>query len=220
LVTNYIFIDFENVQPKDLSALDAEHFKIIVFVGTNQKKVPVEMAKALQPLGNKVEYIKITGNGSNALDFHIAFYIGWFVKQDPSAHFYVISKDKGFDPLIKHLKAKEIPVTRITGVSNCPLANPTNKVIPVKQPRNTKNALSVKSTKRKSSSEKIEMIIENLQQRGAAKPRTIKKLSGTINALFPEKLPEKELTILINALKNKKILTVSDANKVAYTAHK
>ena len=52
LITNYILIDFENVQPKDLSVFDAEHFKIIVFVGANQKKVTIELTKALQPWPN------------------------------------------------------------------------------------------------------------------------------------------------------------------------
>jgi hypothetical protein len=79
LITNYILIDFENVQPKDPSVFDAEHLKIIVFVGANQKKVPVELAKALQPFGSKAEYIQITSSGANVLDFHIAFYIGWLV---------------------------------------------------------------------------------------------------------------------------------------------
>jgi len=220
LITNYILIDFENVQPKALSVFDAEHFKIIVFVGANQKKVPVELAKALQPFGSKAEYIQIIGSGSNALDFHIAFYIGWLVKQDSSAHFYIVSKDKGFDPLIRHLKAKGIPVTRLLGVSNRPLVNPKNKIMPVAQLRDDNNIPLVKSTNKKSSSEKIEIIIENFQQRGSAKPRTVKTLSSTINSLFPKKLSDKELTILINALKNKKFLTVSDTNKVSYTIHK
>ena len=220
MITNYILIDFENVQPKDLSVFDAEQFKIIVFVGANQKKVPVELAKALQPFGSKAEYIQITGSGSNALDFHIAFYIGWLVKQDSSANFYIISKDKGFDPLIKHLKAKGIPVSRLLGISNRPLANPKNKIMPVAQLRDGNNIPLVKSTNKKSSSEKIKIIIGNLQQRGSAKPRTVKTLSSTINSLFPKKLSDKELTVLINALKNKKFLTVSDTNQVSYTVKK
>jgi len=92
LSINYILIDFENVQPKELSDLNAEHFRIIVFAGASQK-VPIPLAKALQPMGSRAEYIQISGNGPNALDFHIAFYIGWFAKQDKTAQFYIISKD-------------------------------------------------------------------------------------------------------------------------------
>ena len=70
---NYVFIDFENVQPEALSLLDAEHFKVKVFVSINQNKIAFETALvALQRCNDKVEAVKIAaGNASNALDFHI-----------------------------------------------------------------------------------------------------------------------------------------------------
>jgi hypothetical protein len=52
----------------------------------------------MQALGAKAQYVKISGNGSNALDFHIAFYIGHLGAVDPTAYFHIISKDAGFDP--------------------------------------------------------------------------------------------------------------------------
>lgn len=195
LRTNYILIDFENVQPKALSTIDAERFKIIVFVGASQKKIAIDSAAALQRMGSNVEYIKISGNGSNALDFHIVFYIGQFATQDPSAHFYIISKDTGFDPLIQHLKTKKISVTRSRDVSSISLTKLTNK---------------------KSAAEMIEITIANLQQRGASRPRTLKTLSSTINSIFQKQLSDKELDSLVKALRNKRIVTVSDT-KVSYT---
>ena len=39
--TNYVLIDFENVQPKNLEALKGHGFKVIVFVGSKQTKVPL-----------------------------------------------------------------------------------------------------------------------------------------------------------------------------------
>lgn len=74
--TNYVLIDYENVQPEAMAVLAQEHFKVLVFVGANQAKVTFEVASVLQQMGDRAEYVKITGNGSNALDFHIAFYIG------------------------------------------------------------------------------------------------------------------------------------------------
>ena len=74
--TNYILIDYENVQPKSLAVLKGHDFKVIVFVGANQTKIPIDLAKAMQALGSSGEYIIISGNGPNALDFHIAYYIG------------------------------------------------------------------------------------------------------------------------------------------------
>lgn len=56
--------------------------------------------------------IKLSGNGSNALDFHIAFYLGVLAVRDSAAYFHIISKDTGYDPLIRHLRAKNIKAHR------------------------------------------------------------------------------------------------------------
>ena len=106
LRTNYVLIDYENVQPEVLPGLDADHFKVLLFVGANQAKLSFDIVSAMQRLGTRAEYIKIAGNGSNALDFHIAFYIGHLAAQDQTGYFHIISKDTGFDPLIQHLSRR------------------------------------------------------------------------------------------------------------------
>src|SRR5690606_41861527 len=63
-------------------------------------------------MGSRAEYVKIASNGSNALDFHIAFYIGQLATKEPESYFHIVSKDTGFDPLIQHLKGKKIQVSR------------------------------------------------------------------------------------------------------------
>ena len=63
--------------------LAAENFKIIVFVGASQTKVTFEAAAALQRMGDKAEYVKISGNGPNALDFHMSYYLGTLSKEHP-----------------------------------------------------------------------------------------------------------------------------------------
>ena len=99
-----MLIDFESIQPESVKELLQDHFCLLLFVGANQTKVSFELATEIQRMGSRAEYIKMSGNGPNALDFHIAFYIGQISTQDPTAYFHIISKDKGFDPLIQHLK--------------------------------------------------------------------------------------------------------------------
>lgn len=65
--TNYVMIDFESVQPKNLDILRKHPFRILVFVGVNQGKVPFELAAAMQRLGADAQYIKIGGSGKNLL---------------------------------------------------------------------------------------------------------------------------------------------------------
>lgn len=192
--TNYVLIDYENVQPEVLSVLNNEHFKVIVFVGANQTKVTFEAAAALQQMGSKAEYIKISGNGSNALDFHIAFYIGQLAAIDPTAYFHIISRDTGFDPLIQHLKVKKVFAARSRDVSDIPMVKVTNS---------------------KSQVEKLAVIVTNLQQRGASKPRTVKTLFSTISSIFQKQLAEQELTLLLEELQVKGYVAVNDA-KISY----
>ena len=195
---NYVLIDLENVQPKNLSILNNHPFKVYVFVGANQAKVTYDLASAMQDLGDKAKYIKISGNGPNALDFHIAFYIGELSKNEPDAYFHIISKDTGFDPLIKHLKGRKIKVQRERDLAEIPI-------------------LRVSSST--SNEEKIDAIVKNLVGRGQSRPRKVKTLANTINALFTKAMSEKELLAIIKELQSKKYITVSD-NNVTYSLPK
>lgn len=192
--TNYVLVDFENVQPKNLEALKEHGFKVIVFVGAKQTKVPFELASAMQSLGDNAEYIKIEGSGPNALDFHIAFYIGNISATDSDSYFHIISKDTGFDPLIQHLKSNKILIQRVKDISDI---------------------LLLKISNSKSQPERVDAIIEFLKTRGSAKPRAIKALSNSINSLFMKKLEEDELSSLVDELVKRKIV-LKNGTKVSY----
>jgi hypothetical protein len=177
-----------------MAALDAEHFHVLVFVGASQTKVTYEVASALQTMGNRAEYIKISSSGSNALDFHIAYYIGKIAATEPDAYFHIISKDTGFDPLVQHLKSKKIHALRVKTVAEIPL---------------------VKISNSKSASEKASAVMANLVQRGASKPRTLKTLGSTINSLFQKSLTEQEISAVVEEMKSQKVISINET-KVVY----
>ena len=191
---NYVLIDLENVQPKNLEILKNHPFKVYVFVGANQAKVTYDLASAMQELGGNAKYIKISGNGPNALDFHIAFYVGELSKVDPEAYFHIISKDTGFDPLIKHLKERKIKVHRERDLAEIPILRVSGST---------------------SDDEKIEAIVKNLVGRGQSRPRKVKTLANTINTLFTKVMEEKELLSLINELQKRKYIAINES-KVTY----
>lgn len=122
LRTHYVLVDFENVQPESVEELAAAHFRLVVFVGSNQPKIPVRLAAAIQAMGDRANYVQISGNGRNALDFHIAYYIGSLALQDPRAFFHIISRDTGFDPLVQHLKTLGFDAARSSTLGEIPLA--------------------------------------------------------------------------------------------------
>ena len=188
---NYVLIDFENVQPKNLEILSRHPFKVLVFVGASQTKVPYDLAEAMQQLGENAKYIKIGGNGNNALDFHVAFYVGQLSIQEPEAYFHIISKDTGFDPLIKHLRTRKIRIHREKDLADIPVLQMSTAT---------------------SNDEKISAIVKNLAGRGQSRPRKVKTLANTINSLFTQKLQENELMAIVKTLQQKKYITVNEGN--------
>lgn len=192
--TNYVLIDFENVQPQDIGLLKGGPFKVKVFLGPSQSKIPVSLASALQLLGENAEYISLEAAGSNALDFHIAYYIGVLSAVEPTAFFHVISKDTGFDSLLKFLKGKKIFAQRSICIADIPYFKPVLPGAPEAQ---------------------VEAVIADLIRRKASKPRTQKTLLSTLHALFKKELSEQQLAALFAALCRRGVVKV-DGTKVSY----
>lgn len=192
--TNFVLVDYENVQPKDLGLLKDGPFKVKLFLGPNQPKIPVELAAALQALGKDAEYIVLESAGRNALDFHIAYYIGVLSVENPAASFHIISKDAGFEPLIKHLKAKKVFVERRSCIADIPFFKPA---LPA------------------SLDSQIDAIVADLARRKTSKPRTQKTLLSTLHALFKKELSEQQLEPLFAALCSRGIVKL-DGAKVSY----
>ena len=192
--TNIILVDYENVQPKDIDLLKGGPFKVKVFLGPHQSKVPVTLAAALQPLGGNAEYVCLETVGNNAVDFHIAYYVGVLSCEDPAAYFHIISKDSGFDPLIKYLKRRKIFAQRSTCIAEMPYFKPVLPVTPEAQ---------------------VEVVVADLIRRKAAKPRTKKTLISTLHALFKKELSEQQISQLLAALCTRGVVKV-EGTKVSY----
>jgi hypothetical protein len=128
------------------------------------------------------------------LDFHIAFYIGQIAATEPDAFFHIVSKDSGFDPLIQHLKSKKIFAIRSKSVSDIPLVKLENAHTPTAR---------------------VAAVVENLRQRGASRPRSVKTLGSTINALFHKALADVEIEHIIAELAKKGVVQINQT-KVTY----
>ena len=114
--TKLLLVDYENVQQVELAGLD-DSFRVIIFVGADQKNVPFDLVIKAQKLGGRVEWQKITGNGSNALDFFIACQLGRVFEKSPRPECTVLSKDKGFDPLLRYLNENGLKCKRINSLA-------------------------------------------------------------------------------------------------------
>lgn len=129
---HYILVDYENVQPNLLEHVNDYTLEVTVFVGAHQK-LKRDTDAAVRRMDERAESIKLSCTGPNALDFHLVFHLGQLVLSDPGASFEIMSHDKGYDPLIEHLKFKGISIVRTVGVSTKNKATPAteNPTLPI-----------------------------------------------------------------------------------------
>lgn len=110
-----LLVDLENKQKVDLSPLD-ESFRAVIFVGANQNPPKESRKPATAHRFSRVDFLKKSGAGKNALDFHIAFELGRTFETAPETQCFVLSGDKGVDPLLNHLN-KCVSCRRIDSIN-------------------------------------------------------------------------------------------------------
>jgi len=237
----YVLIDFENVQPKALDRLQPGAVRIKVFLGQHQTRLMLELVQALQPFGADAEYIAIQGNGPDAVDFHIAFYIGRLAAEDPGATFTIISKDKGFDPLVRHLIGIGIPCQRLPDIEGTPAASKPAakkaakavekavpkvaakkapaKQAPVKQAPVKQAATAAPAAKAaapsaaKGTSTRTAEVVARLKK--SSKPAKMSTLRSSIKSWFKPALDDKAVDAIVQSLQGSKAIVV-DGTRVSY----
>jgi hypothetical protein len=180
-----LLVDFENVQQVDLARLD-ESYRIIIFVGAGQKSVPIEFVANAQKLGNRIEWQRVDAGGSNALDFFIACQLGRVLEKSPQLHCIVLSKDKGFDPLLQHLNKIGLKCKRL----------------------NSLRELDPKATQADQSNPNYKRVVELLEKsEKKARPRKLKTLSQHISSMFQKKIDQAEIDRIIDILFVNKLIS-------------
>lgn len=223
--TNHVLIDYENVQVKSLELLQDDYFRVYIFLGTNNTKLSRDLAVAVQAMGARAQYVELSSSGPNALDFYIAYYLGQLVLQEPLGFFHIISKDKGFDPLVEHLKTRSIRSARSASIDMMPcfavktIAEPavTTTIqpaeetkpaanVPLKPPANKKAVLHA---------DQVQLALHDLVTRKSNKPATLKTLLNTIHARIGKDRPLAEAQAVRDALVQSKYVLVNGL-KVTY----
>jgi len=182
-----LLIDFENVRNVEVASIPSD-WRVFIFVGRSQHSIPFEITRDAQQLGDRLRWIKIEGDGRNNLDFHLALYLGRLSEKHHDAEFLILSKDKGFDPLIKHVIGQGVGCKRIELLPHVPTAGKSDA-----DPHFDK-AFKVLSGIAKNS-----------------RPRKHKTLVAQVASSFQKKEPAEEIERIVDLLFKKKL--VSEANK-------
>lgn len=205
--TNYVLIDYENVQVKSLALLKEQHFSVRVFLGVKNTKLHKDLVLAMHEFGNRAAYVELETSGQNALDFHIAYYLGQFAQVDPEGFFHIISNDTGFDPLIAHLHTKKIYAARSASIEEMPCFRPKVEADPLNVISGVADATPLDPL--------LELALDDLRRRKAAKPRTEKTLRSCLRARFPKEVPDSKVESVLQQLRKRGYVKI-EGTKATY----
>src|SRR5882672_541494 len=198
---NHVFVDFENIHEVDLAIIGNKAVSFTLLVGSRQTKLDACLVEKLLEHATSVQLVRLTSGGKNALDFVLAYHVGRAAAADPAGFFHIVSKDTGFDPLIEHLKCKQIRARRhdsfatLTFASSPKLLIPPTPVTPSKlkslpPPKALPSILDARATQ----------VLEHLRKISTTRPRNSKKLVSFCVAYLGKKITEEEALKLVGDL--------------------
>lgn len=197
--TQVFLIDYENVQPDVLPALTLEDVRVLLFVGPQQGRLPIELAEAMQQLGSKAAYVRVAKAGKDALDMHLAFHLGRLCHEMPEAYFHVIAKDRDYDPLLTHINQSTKRAAKWSSLTEVPL---------------------LQRFQASTAPEQALAALRWLAERPKNRPATRKTLTNTFTkAVFAERLDEPAIAAVVALLEKRKVIKL-DGQKVTYDEEK
>jgi hypothetical protein len=193
--TNYIFVDFENIQEVNLDLIADRPVVVVLVLGERHKSLPVEMVKQFLRYPAQVRLIEAGRSGRNALDFVLAYRIGVESVSDPNGFFHIVSRDTGFDALVLHLKNNNILAERDESFAKALGETPSN--VPVLQDR-------------------VKLVIGRLTRNKKSRPKRIKTLLSQINAYFDKLVSATELDEMVKALVAADVIELTPRGDIVY----
>ncbi|MDF1740810.1 MAG: PIN domain-containing protein [Verrucomicrobiales bacterium] len=109
---NRVFLDYENVVEVDPGVVRRKDIFLTLFRGAHQKSMKNDDVDALLASSNQPKIVDVVVSGKNALDMVLAGYVGYTVRENPGDYFHIISKDTGYDALVKQLRKEYIRAFR------------------------------------------------------------------------------------------------------------
>lgn len=107
------FLDTENIGAAWIDAVlrDAEVGEVVVFYTKNSQPVPLTALPKLGGIWEKLTFVECCV-GQNALDFQLSSELGYRVAGAPKDEYVILSRDSGYDAIVKYWQQKDIAVSR------------------------------------------------------------------------------------------------------------
>jgi hypothetical protein len=214
---NHVFVDFENVHEIDLAVIGNEAVSFTLLVGPRQTKLDARLVEKLFEHATSVQLVRLASTGRNALDFILTYYVGRAVAFDPTGCFHIVSRDKGFDPLIQHLLSKRIEARRHESFATLTFSASAKPVAPPVRTAAAKPKSPAKpKAPRPMPDERTIRVLEHLRKPSATHPRNKVKLVSYVVAYLGRKITEAEASNLVESLQRAGHIAIGEKGTVTY----
>lgn len=194
---NYVFVDFENVHKVDLSIFTSKTVYFTLLLGARQTKLDVALVEKLMEHAASVQLVRLASSGKNALDFAVAYYMGRAAMADPAGSFHIVSKDTGFDPLIAHLRSRQILAQRHADYASLAFL------------RSSKPSVA-------SSEDLFDRVLERLRRNTTNRPKRKTTLASHLRDFLGKSTTEETVENMIERLGKAGHLSIGDKDVVTY----
>lgn len=181
---NYYLVDYENVKSHGLDGITSldENDVLVIFYSENADSLTFGLHRRLNESRAKISYQKVDVGTKNALDFQLATYLGYLVRDNEGkeSSYYIVTKDQGFSSLVNYWKKRKINVSLIVDLSG-------------RDVQKEKNDLRVQVEKVVSDEAVVDIVVKYIQQ--------YKTKLGINNALAKQFKDSKKASEIYNAIK-------------------
>jgi len=214
---HHVFVDFENVPTVDLVGIGGKPVEVVLLLGKSQKRLELHLVQQIHQQAAQVRLIEMNASGKNALDFALSFHLGRAVAGLPATDlFHIVSRDKGFDPLIAHLRQGGIEIVRHDSFSlpavlggGQPAVAPAGRSAPRPAPRPV-------PPPGQTGADKVTALADLLRRRIAGRPKRKSTLLSLIGSQFRGQLAEGEAAGILDTLIRRGIVALDAKDHVAY----
>ena len=194
---NHVFVDFENVHHVDSSLIGTKAVSFTLLLGARHTRLDVALVEKMMEHAASVQLVRLTSSGKNALDFALSYYLGRAVVADPTAYFHVVSRDKGFDPLIEHLRSRHVHAHRHDDFTSLTFSGPTRA--PTAPPEDLLNR-----------------VLAHLKKNTNNRPKRKATLVSHLRALAGKTATEADVVKLVETLQEAGHLSFNEKDAVTY----
>ena len=216
-VLNHIFVDFENVQKIDPAVIGGKTARITLLMGPLNKKLDMNVVEELLKHPSALQFVRLASSGRNALDFALAYYLGRAAVGDPQGRFHIVSKDKGFDPLVEHLQSKGLQIMRHDSFATLSLSRPATAKVSPPSPARAKSKPKAKVRTAKSRLNELAIrALEHLRKATTKPPKNLQKLVSHLGTHLGKKITASEVPGLVESLRSDGFLAIDEKGVVTY----